>query len=143
MEPLSITASIAGILLAAKAVSKYIGVAISKTEKAPAEIEMLQTEVDTIYAIVCKLEAILLGDTVPKTSRTSMILIDQVVVSLAACVKIFSDLDSFVRALDDDGKTKFIDRLRWAQKSRAIQELLQKIQTQKSSLTLLLSILTW
>jgi hypothetical protein len=61
---------------------------------------------------------------------------------LSACVTIFSELDIFVESLNSDNKLGLMDRIRWATKATIIQEYLKKLEMYKSSLTLMMTILT-
>lgn len=76
-------------------------------------------------------------------ARTSLILVDQVVATLAGAVTTFSELDVFVEVLDSDEKMGLIDRLRWVSKAKALGEINQRLQLHKRSLSLMLVILTW
>ena len=143
MDPLSVVASIAGILGAAAQVSTSISTLIEKSRKAPKDIRKVKDEVDTIRSVLHQLQALLLGSAKTNRARTSLILVDQVVVTLSACVSTFSELDVIVGTLVSDEKLGLMDRLRWGTKASAIDESLKSLQTQKSSLTLILTILTW
>ena len=144
MDPLTIAAAIVGILTAAQQVSSCVGNLISKAKKAPDEFVELKSTVDTIHAFLSQLQALLLGQADPKQRRLGLILVDQIVVALSACVKIFSSLDLLVRSFENDKTTLDVfDRLHWATKSGEIKDHLHKLEMQKSSLTLMLTILTW
>ena len=143
MDPLSVVASIAGILGAAAQISTSISTLIEKSRKAPKDIRKVKDEVDTIRSVLHQLQAFLLGSAKTNRARTSLILVDQVVVTLSACVSTFSELDVTVGTLVSDERLGLMDRLRWGSKASAIDECLKNLQTQKSSLTLILTILTW
>ena len=143
MDPLSVVASIAGILGAAAQISTSISTLIEKSRKAPKDIRRVKDEVDTIRSVLHQLQALLLGSAKTNRARTSLILVDQVVVTLSACVSTFSELDVTVGTLVSDERLGLMDRLRWSTRASAIDECLKNLQTQKSSLTLILTILTW
>ena len=143
MDPLSVVASIAGILGAATQVSTSISTLIEKSRKAPKDIRKVKDEVDTIRSVLHQLQALLLGSAKTNRARTSLILVDQVVVTLSACVSTFSELDVTVGTLVSDERLGLMDRLRWSMRASAIDDCLKNLQTQKSSLTLILTILTW
>jgi hypothetical protein len=143
MDPLSVVASILGILGAATQVSASVSTLIEKSRRAPKNIRKVKDEVDTIRCVLHQLQALLLGSSRTNRARASLILVDQVVVTLSACVSTFSELDVIVGTLVSDEKLGLMDRLRWATKANAIDECLRDLQTQKSSLTLMLTILTW
>jgi Fungal N-terminal domain of STAND proteins len=143
MDPLSVAASIVGILAAAAQVSANVSTLVEKSRKAPKHIRKVKDEVDTIRSILHQLQALLLGSAKTSRARTSLILVDQVVVTLTACVSTFSELDVIVGTLVLDEKLGLMDRLRWGTKAAAIDESLKDLQIQKSTLTLMLTILTW
>ncbi|KAF7513794.1 hypothetical protein GJ744_007845 [Endocarpon pusillum] len=142
MDPLSVVAAIAGILGAAAQVSTSLSTLITKSRKAPKDVQKVKDEVDAIRSVLHQLQAFLLGSARTNRARASLILVDQVVVTLSACVSIFSELDVIVGALVSDEKLGLMDRLRWATKASAIDECLKNLQIKKSSLNLMLTILT-
>ena len=75
-------------------------------------------------------------------SRTSLILVDQVVLTLSACVATFSELDVFSELLQSDSSMGIMDRVRWARKSDAATEYLEKLRMHKNSLSFMLTIIT-
>lgn len=143
MDPLSVSMAIVGLLTAAQQISSAIGNLVSRGKSAPKEIQNVKSTVDTIRAVLLQLQLLLLGRTKVDRQRTSLILVEQVVITLSACVATFSELDVFVGALDSDHKLGLMDRIRWATKTTTIQEHLQKLEMHKSSLTLMMTILTW
>jgi hypothetical protein len=72
-----------------------------------------------------------------------LILVEQIVITLSACVTTFSGLDVFVETLGTDANMGLLDRLRWATKTSTIQEHMQKLELHKGTLTLMMTILTW
>lgn len=143
MDTLSVVAAVAGILGAAAQLSTSLSTLITKSRKAPKDIQKVKDEVDTIRSVLHQLQAFLLGSARTNRARASLILVDQVVVTLSACVSTFSELDVIVGTLVSDEKLGLMDRLRWATKTSAIDECLKDLQMKKSSLTLMLTILTW
>ncbi|KAI1269142.1 Rho GTPase activation protein [Xylariaceae sp. FL1019] len=105
-DPLSVAASV---------------VVVSKARHAPKECKNLKMDVDTIQTILSQLQLFLLGNNRAPRSRTSLILVDQVIAILAACVTTFSELDTF------EGDVK---------------NMLTRLESHKSSLNLMLMILT-
>ncbi|KAL6914828.1 hypothetical protein FSST1_012588 [Fusarium sambucinum] len=140
-DPLSVAASVVGLLTAAAQVSKIVANVISKARHAPEECGRIKSEVDDIRNVLVTLQVFILNPRQALRSRTSLIMVEQVVATLAACVTTFSELDTFVTALEND--TTVLDRLRWASKSKDIHGILVRLESHKSSLTLMLTILTW
>jgi hypothetical protein len=143
MDPLSVTMAIVGLLTASQQISSAIGNLVSKSKSAPKEIQDVKSTVDTIRSVLIQLQMLLLGRAQVDRQRTSLILVEQIVITLSACVATFSELDVFVGTLDSDALLGLMDRIRWATKTSTIKEHLQKLEMHKSSLTLMLTILTW
>jgi hypothetical protein len=143
MDPLSVTMAIVGLLTASQQISSAIGNLVSKSKSAPKEIQDVRSTVDTIRSVLIQLQMLLLGRAQVDRQRTSLILVEQIVITLSACVATFSELDVFVGTLDSDAMLGLMDRIRWATKTSTIKEHLQKLEMHKSSLTLMLTILTW
>ena len=143
MDPLSVSMAIVGLLTAAQQISSAIGTLVSKSKSAPKEIQSVRSTVDTIRTVLLQLQMLLLGRAKINRQRTSLILVEQVVITLSACVATFSELDVFIGTLDNDNQMGLMDRIRWATKTSTIQEHMQKLEMHKSSLILMMTILTW
>ncbi|KAF4437105.1 RhoGAP domain-containing protein [Fusarium austroafricanum] len=141
-DPLSVAASVVGLLTAAAQVSKIIANVIQKARHAPEECGRIKAEVDDIRNVLVTLQLFIIGPQPRQVSRsrTSLIMVEQVVATLAACVTTFSELDTFATALENE--TSFLDRLRWASKDKEIHAILVRLESHKISLTLMLTILT-
>lgn len=143
MDPLSVTMAIVGLLTATYQISSSIGNLVSESKSAPEEIKNVKSTVDTIRSVLLQLQMLLLGRVKVDRERTSLILVDQIVITLSACVATFSELDVFLGSLASDAKLGIMDRIRWGTKTSTIDEHLQKLERHKSSLTLMMTILTW
>jgi len=143
MDPLSIAAAVAGIVSGAINASTTLGNIIQKSHNAPKECKDVKREVDNIGQVLTQLQVFVLGASKASRSRTSLILVEQVVTTLSACVLTFSELDVFVQGLDSEQKMGILDRMKWIIKSNALKELLERLQQHKISLNLMLTILTW
>lgn len=142
-DPLSVAASVVGLLTMAAQISKTISDVAKRARDAPRECESIRLEVEDIRNVLSQLRLFVLGTSRPSRSRTSLIMVDQVVAILSASVATFTELDEFVNRLVTDQKMDLLDRLRWVSKEKQLAELLNKLQAHKSSLTLMLTILTW
>jgi hypothetical protein len=142
MDPLSVTMAIIGLLKAADQISSALQPLIKKAANAPKEIKEMKSSVDGIKTVLSQLQLMLIGKSQVDRNRTSLILVEQIVITLSACVTTFSDLDVFVETLGTDAKMGLLDRLRWATKTSTIQEHMQKLEVHKTTLTLMMTILT-
>jgi hypothetical protein len=135
--------AIIGLLKAADQISSALQPLIKKAANAPKEIKEMKSSVDGIKTVLSQLQLMLIGKSQVDRNRTSLILVEQIVITLSACVTTFSDLDVFVETLGTDAKMGLLDRLRWATKTSTIQEHMQKLEVHKTTLTLMMTILTW
>ncbi|KAJ4017851.1 GTPase activating protein (GAP) for Rho1p [Fusarium irregulare] len=142
-DPLSIAASVVGIVTAATQVSKILANVIEKARNAPKECSRILSVVSDIQNVLTTLQLYIMGARRAPRSRTSLIMVEQVVATLAACVTTFSELDTFAIALQNDAEMKVLDRLRWSSKDKEIKAVLVRLESHKSSLTLMLAILSW
>jgi len=139
MEPLSVVASITGIVTAAAKVSGLLG----QIQDAPASISALLTEVVHIK-IVFKAFQTLLGRTVQIFgARAALIQLDDVVVILTKTVLVFSELQTIIAPLSSQGKISGWQRLNWLRHEGTVLRLVNQLQRQKASLSLLLQITQW
>jgi len=142
-DPLSVAASVVGLLAAGAKITKVLGVVISKARGAPENCRKIRTQVDDIIGVLSQLQLFVVGTSRASRSRTSLILVDQVIITLAACVTTFSELDSFARSLQSDADMGVLDRFRWMSKEQEIKDVLQRLESHKASLLLMMTILTW
>lgn len=129
MDPLSVVAAIFGILGAAGQVSSTVRALVSKSKKAPKELQMIGDEADAIHAVLGQLQALLLSSTQEYRSRGCLILVEQVVVTLSACVTTFSEVDALVGTLVSEESIGLVDRVRWTVKSSAIEMVTRTFNT--------------
>ncbi|KAK3313232.1 Rho GTPase activation protein [Apodospora peruviana] len=141
-EPLSVAAGIVGLVSTAVQITKIVTSVINKVRDAPEALLRIRTEVDDIRNILGQLQLFVTGTTRTTRSRTSLILVDQVVVTLAACVTTFSELDAFAHELKSETEVKVLDRFRWASNDERIKQVLRRVESHKTSLGLMMTILT-
>jgi hypothetical protein len=142
-DPLSVAASVVGLLTAGAQITKVLTQVIDKARGAPEECRRIRNHVDDIRNVLAQLQLFVTGTSRALRSRTSLILVDQVIVTLAACVTTFSELDTFAQGLHSEAEMGVLDRLRWASKQKDINDVLHRLESHKSSLSLMITILTW
>lgn len=143
MDPLTVGSTIYGAISATARIGLTISAYVTTAKNAPSEINNIRCEVDSIRVILQQLETLLSRVETISQSRTSLILVEQVVVTLSAVVTTLSDLNVFVEQLGPNNSMKILDRTRWISRRNTAAEYTIKLQAQKSSLTLMLTILTW
>ncbi|KAI3325590.1 Rho GTPase activation protein [Xylariaceae sp. AK1471] len=141
-DPLSVAASIVGLIATGAKISQVLASIVSRARHASRDCQNLQFEVESIQAILSQLQLFLLGTRRAPRSRTSLILVNQVITTLATCVTTFSELDTFTEALKSESDLNILDRLRWVAKESEIKGILARLESHKSSLNLMLTILT-
>ncbi|KAI9767951.1 MAG: hypothetical protein M1839_004303 [Geoglossum umbratile] len=141
MDPISVAASVVGLLTAATKISSTMQGLVSATETSGLS-QRVQHEIRDITAVVAQLQAFILGNFSPEPSRESMIDVHQVLVTLTGTVCTFSELEKEVDGLKNDTDMRILDRAKWLWKEQNITRLCQRLQDHKSSLSLMLTILT-
>ena len=99
--------------------------------------------INTLRAALNHLQSYLHGDTEASKSRGSLILVEQVIVILAECVTSFSELEETLGTSNYGAEMRALDRLKWATKESRLAAIIHKLQSNKASLTLMLTILQW
>ena len=142
-EPLSVAASIVGLIAVTVKVSKVLSDICSKTFRAPKECRNLRDDVNNVHGILSQLQMLVTGqDQLPK-SRTSLIMVDQIIGTLASCVRVFSELHLFVEKLEMERRTGILSQLRWVMKEKEMKAMRDCLQTNISLLGFMVVILTW
>lgn len=143
MDPLSVSASIFGIVAAAAQVSGLLATFINSTKDASNSARGVLMEITDIRVCLDQLGGFLLGTQEAPKSRTSLIMIEQVIIVLTDCVTIFSELEQTLEMLKTDQPMRVIDKLKWTMKDTVISKILLRLQASKASLNLMLITLTW
>lgn len=142
-DPLSVAAGVVGLITAAAQVSLILNDIINRTKNAPNECKRLRNDVDEVHNILGQLSRYVIGTKQAARSRKALIMVDQVATTLAACITTFDELKLLVESLKSDSAMGILDRFRWIAKSEDLKQMLARIEAHKSSLTLMLGILTW
>ena len=143
MDPLSVSASIVGILGAAAKVSSVLITFVGNAKAAPRLAQTVLADVNGLSTVLGHLQTYLLGTTSPTRSRASLILVKQVLVTLAECVTTFSELEDVLGTSRHDAEMDTLNRIKWATKDSKVADIQRRLQSNKSSLTLMLTILQW
>ena len=143
MDPLSVSASIIGVLGAAAKVSSVLITFVKSTKAAPKLAQTVLAEVNSLSAVLGHLQTYLIGAASPSKSGASLLLVEQVIVTLAECVTTFSELEDILGTSQRHTEMGALDRMKWAMKESKVSEIQGRLQSNKSSLTLMLTILQW
>jgi hypothetical protein len=138
MDPLSIIASITGILTAAANVSSILG----QVKDAPESISDVLTEVNHIKIVITALQTFLDRTRRFAPQRAALIQLDDVVVILTQTVLVFSELQTLVQPLSARKLSRW-QRLNWTWQQPEAWRLVNQLQRNKTSLSLMLQIIQW
>jgi hypothetical protein len=141
-DPLSVVASIIGIIAAAGKVAETLGPFISTVKDATKSATTIHTEVNNCKIILSALQVLLedLGSAPRK--RRGLIQVSQLVTTLTDGALIFSELEPLVLQLGTSTE-KWSTRIQWARKKDALEVLSTRLQLFKSSINVMLNILQW
>ena len=143
MEPISTAASVLGLLEATVKVSTVLNTFFRELKDVPNVAHSVLQEVSDINTCLAQLQAFLDGTKVGSRSRTALIMVQHVRVTLTSCVMIFSELEETLESLSDDIPKQFSKRLAWLRKKPKLEKLCQRLNSSKISLNLVLTTLTW
>lgn len=145
MDPLSVTASIVGILAAAGKISELLHTVISSAKEAPQVVTALVFEIKDVQAAFSSLQGLLADISSAPPRRAALIQVDRLIVTLTETVLTFSELEAFVAPLVVPQGQKFSikTRLKWTRVEAGCEKLVGKLQRHKASVSLMLNILQW
>lgn len=141
MDPLSVAASITGLLTAGAQVASLLQGFLD----APNIAQTVVVEINYFIVVLSQLQPFVTGSSTAHQSRKSMIEVQQIQLILTGCVLTFSELQALVDGLSpaSAGSIGIRGRVRWAWAESSIAQLLQRLRDHKSSLALILTVLTW
>lgn len=143
MDPLSVSASVVGLLAAGCKISSALFVVVNSTREAPKSAQSLLWEIADISAALGSLQSFVTGHAQASAERGGLILLEHVLTTLTGCVTTYSDLQFIVDGLKIDEHMGLVDRAKWMMQESSIGVLVGRLQNHKASLTLMLGILQW
>jgi len=144
MDPLSVAASIAGLLTAAGEVGKFLGPYISAAHETPKIAAQVYAEVRATTIILSALQQLSQNLGSVPAKYATLVTLDQVIAVLTDGVLLYSELEASLSSLPSEPpgtKPSLQSRLRWARKEPVFVGVLTRLQGFKGSITLILSIL--
>ncbi|KAG7410873.1 hypothetical protein Forpe1208_v009655 [Fusarium oxysporum f. sp. rapae] len=141
MDPLSVSASVVGLLGAGAKITSCLWTFATNARDAPQLARHLVFEVADITAALGSLQAYVCGQAQAPGERGALILLEHVLTTLTGCVTTFSDLQSLMDQLNLSPDMGTIDKMKWARQESNITAIVQRLQNHKSSLTLMLTVL--
>jgi hypothetical protein len=141
-DPLSVAASIIGILAAAGKVAETLGPVVSAFKDTTSTATTIYAEVNSSRIILTSLQALLNDlDQAPDTRR-QLIQVDQLVAVLTDGVLIFNQLEPLVLQLGNDIE-RWRTRVQWTRKKDKLDSFVSRMQLFKGSINVMLNILHW
>lgn len=138
-DPLSIAASVISITTAAAQISSLLIKFTRQSKNAPRQAIIVLTEITEMSGILSHLQSFLLGIETAGQSRICFLQVDYVVAIITGCVATFSELEETLDSLKTEGMD-ILDRIKWVRKESGIMAIIQRLQTHKASLSLMLNI---
>jgi hypothetical protein len=140
-DPLSIVTGVVGLIQASYAVSKLLANFIGLVKNAPAQAAIAVSEINETRLVLEQLQNFVLRFETADESRTALVQVDHLVDVISGCVTTYSEFEA---ALDRATKRSMTlaDRAKWVWEEEKIDGLVTRLQRHKSSLSLLMTILT-
>ena len=143
MDPLTIAGSVFGLIKAGTSIVSALTSIIDGVKDAPKLAQSLVWEVNDITAALGTLQGYVIHEIAVAPARGSLILLEQVLASLTGCVMTYSDLQAVLDSLSVNADMGAWERMKWLRKESTLQKIWQRLQSHKSSLTLMLTVLQW
>ncbi|KIW97196.1 uncharacterized protein Z519_02588 [Cladophialophora bantiana CBS 173.52] len=140
--PLSIAATVAGLLEVTYSVSITLTSLCISVLKAPGTIQDVLNETRDLTSILRQLESYLKSSTITPQWRTSLPTLEEGVTTLTDCVCAQSGLEPILNRIRTENMGA-IDRLRWMWYSDGLANITQRIDSHQMPLALMLNTLTW
>lgn len=143
MDPLSVSASVVGLLTAGVQITKAVTKTVKGVLNAPELANQILQEIHDITAALGFIQTYLHERAHATTKRKNLILLEHILITLTGCVTTYSDLQTKVDDLETSPGMGFLAKVQWWREESGIGALVGRLQNHKSSLTLMLTILQW
>ncbi|KAL2062167.1 hypothetical protein VTL71DRAFT_6433 [Oculimacula yallundae] len=140
MDPLSVIASVVGLLAAATKVAFTLSGIQSSVANAPRTIDHALSQVNGVKVALTGFENLLLGLETAENKRIAMIQVDDLVAILTEAVLTFDELEALVNPFTGISSLAIVDRLKWAWGGDEVESILIRLERHKTTLLLMLSI---
>ncbi|RYP63018.1 hypothetical protein DL771_009473 [Monosporascus sp. 5C6A] len=143
MDPLSIAASVVGLLMAGGKIISILS-QVTRLSDAPPLCRVTLDEICDISVALRQMQNFVTGQMVVPVERRQHVLLEHLATAVTGCVLTKDELETLVDdlglAYSGSGVTGVFDRAKWIRKEDEIRSLLQRLQNHKSSLNLILTI---
>lgn len=143
MDPISVAASLVGLIGAAAKISSILNSVVRSATTAPKLAQNILIEVNGITVCLNQLQTFLMHTQTTHRSQESLVLVDQVLVILSDCVLIFSELEQNLDPLKVEEPWLAHRAVKWMLREKDIAATLTRLQSSKLSLSLMMTTLNW
>ncbi|CAG8956678.1 hypothetical protein HYFRA_00012222 [Hymenoscyphus fraxineus] len=141
MDPISVTASVVGLLSGAAKIAGVLHKVKSSIVDAPKSLGILLSQINDLSTCLAAVDQFLTGIHSAPTNRFGMIQVDQLVATLTEAVLTFSELELLVTPLGNPSEISIIKRMKWAWKEEIISSIMTRLHRHKFSFSLMLNII--
>ncbi|KAH7129808.1 hypothetical protein B0J13DRAFT_644780 [Dactylonectria estremocensis] len=135
MDPLSVAASVVGLLAAGAKITTFLSNLTGNMSDAPQLAQSLVMEISGIKTAAASLQTYITGRTQISAERGSLILLEHMLTTLTGCVTTYSELHVIVADLNVDGDMSILDRLKWARHESKLAAIAQQLQNHNGAST--------
>ena len=142
-EPISVIASITGLLAVTAKVAALAKEYIQKERNTPSSMSNVLQEMSDLSMCLTQLQPFIQGTrTLPRPQRAA-ISCDQLVVIMSSSVVNLAKLEEIMDTFQTSQPLSVSNRVRWTRRETEVTELLTRIRASRSSLNLMLTIFNW
>ncbi|GAW24008.1 hypothetical protein ANO14919_135870 [Xylariales sp. No.14919] len=141
MDPLSVAASVVGLIAAGGKVAVLLYKVVDKYKDSEALAQSILQEVEGVSTTLGHLQPFLRGGAEAAPERGNLILLDQVLTTLTGCVTTYSEIQFILAGLNISENTGTFNRIKWMSQESRLNTLVQRLQSHKLSITLMLTII--
>jgi hypothetical protein len=145
MDPLSVTASIFGILAVTAKVGGLLHGTISTVKDAPRVLSALACEVQEVQAAFASLQILITSLSSKPSHRAALIQLDHLIITLTGSVLTLSELEKAIApfVVPHGAEIPLKTRLKWTRAEGDCTKIVERLQRHKASISLMLNILQW
>jgi len=143
MDPLSVAASVAGLLGAAGKVGSILLAVKQSIIDVPRTMDQMISQVEEFEICLSAAQSFILGVSAAPRSRISMIRVEQLVATLTEAVRTFAELDTVVASIAKHNGMPLKKRLTYIWQEGTVTSIVHRLERDKSSLALMLNIIQW
>lgn len=142
MDPLSIVASVAGLVSLSAEASKIIGEYYTSAKNASKDVQDIKTELESLSIILQRLELLLRSD---KMGSKSISFDNSSVLNsaLISCETIIKEVTAKLQRSNDSSAARMWERLKWPFSEKEVQKLLETLHAYIHTFQFALTVEGW